>query len=104
MVGFGACFTSFCLFHGMFLFPWTCRELISHSVFKVVLLKSILTLIRQLILYISKSKGQGDGFVEELTSAKRLSEHFMRDKIGIRESRGGPVRGSPAGVNRPEVD
>ena len=37
------------------------------SVYKVVLQKSILVQIRQLILYISDSRGQVDGFVGDLT-------------------------------------
>ena len=45
---------------------------LTQSVFEVVLQKSILTQIRQLILYMSNSKGQVDGFVGKLTSAKRL--------------------------------
>ena len=46
------------------------REVRSHltqSLFNPILQKSILTKIRQLILYISKSKGYVDGFVGELT-------------------------------------
>ena len=45
---------------------------LSHSVFQVVLHKSIPTQVCQLILDISSSKEQVDGFVGELTSAKRL--------------------------------
>jgi len=45
---------------------------LTQSVFEVVLQKSIPTQICQLILYISKSKGYVDGFVGQLTSAKRL--------------------------------
>ena len=42
------------------------------SVLKVVLQKSIYTQIRQLVVYISHSRGQVEEFVGELTSAKRL--------------------------------
>ena len=42
----------------------------------VVLPKSIPTQIRQLVLYISYSKGSVDVFVGDLTSAKRLNKHF----------------------------
>jgi len=47
------------------------------SVFKVVLRKPIPTQIRQLVLYISNSKEYVDGFVRELTFAKRLQKHFV---------------------------
>ena len=48
-------------------------HLISHKVAsQVVLQNSIPTQIRQLIIYISNSKGSVDGFVGELTSAERL--------------------------------
>ena len=40
-------------------------------------LRSIPTQIRQLIFRISNSKGHVDGFVGELTSAKRLEKHFV---------------------------
>ena len=55
---------------------------LTHSVFKGVLQKS--TQIRQFILYISNSKGLVDGFVGELTSAKRLSKHCVRYNLGRR--------------------
>ena len=42
------------------------------SAVRVVLQTSILTQIRHLVLYISNSDGSFDGFVGELTSAKRL--------------------------------
>ena len=45
---------------------------ITQLFFKVVLQKSIPTQIRQLILYITYSKGCLDGFVGESTSAKRF--------------------------------
>ena len=45
---------------------------LTQSFLKSVLQKSIPTKIRELIPYISKSKGYVDGFVGELTSAKRL--------------------------------
>ena len=40
--------------------------------FKVVLPKSIPTQTRQLIFNVSNNNGYVDGFVQELTSAKRL--------------------------------
>ena len=55
------------------------RRRIHHLPNQVVLQMSIPSQIRQLILYISNSKGHADGFVGELTSAKRLSKHFVRD-------------------------
>ena len=45
--------------------------------FKVVSQESIPTQIRRLILHIGQSKRQVDEFVEELTSTKRLQEHFV---------------------------
>ena len=45
--------------------------------FQSCLQKSIPAQIRQLILYISKSKGYVDGSVGKLTSAKRLFKHFV---------------------------
>jgi len=45
---------------------------LTQSACKLVLHNSIPTQIRRLILYISSSKGQGDEFVGEVTSAKRL--------------------------------
>ena len=54
-------------------------EVLSHTkCFEVVSQKSIPTQIRQLILYISNSKGWVDGFVGELTSAKRIQKHFCK--------------------------
>ena len=44
---------------------------------KVVLRKSIPTQIPQLILRIGNGNGYVDGFVGELTSAKRLLTHFV---------------------------
>ena len=43
-------------------------------VFNVVLRKSITTHIHQLIIYLGNSKGQFDGFVGEVTSARRLEK------------------------------
>ena len=45
---------------------------LTQSVFEVILQKSISIRIRQLILYIRHSIGYVDGFVGNLTSAKRL--------------------------------
>jgi hypothetical protein len=53
------------------------KAYLTKSVDKVVLQKSIPTQIHQLILYISNSKGQADGFVGQLTSAKRLQKHLV---------------------------
>jgi len=44
---------------------------------KVVLQKSNPAQILQLILDISNNKGQVDGFVRELTFAKRLHKHLL---------------------------
>ena len=56
-------------------------ELISRKVFTKSFCKSQFpTRIRRLILHISYSKGYVDGFVGELTSANRLSKHFVGDK------------------------
>jgi hypothetical protein len=51
----------------------------SESVYEVVLQKSVPTKIRQtnLNLYVSDDKGYVDGFVRELTFAKRLNQHFL---------------------------
>ena len=50
---------------------------LTKSVYKVVLQKSISAQIRRLILYISNNKGHVDGFVEELTFAKRFYDYFL---------------------------
>ena len=50
---------------------------LTQSVSNAVLQKSIPTKKRQLILYISKSKGSVDGCVGELTSARRVLEIFV---------------------------
>ena len=50
---------------------------LTESVYKIVSQKSIPPQIRQLFLYISNNKGQVDGFVGELTFAKRLYEHCL---------------------------
>ena len=47
--------------------------------FNAILQESITAHIRQHILYIGNHKGQADEFVHELTFAKRLYEHFLRD-------------------------
>ena len=57
----------------------TPREAV-HRPFKVVLQKSIPAQIRQLILYISNSKGQVDEFVGELTSAKNGLQNTLRER------------------------
>ena len=49
---------------------------LTQSVFILVSQKSIPTQIRQLVLYLSNSKGAVDGYVE-LTSVKRLPEDFV---------------------------
>ena len=51
------------------------------SVYKVVLQESIPERIRRPILHKSNNNGWVDGFVRELTLAKRLYKHFLRDKI-----------------------
>ena len=53
---------------------------LTHSLFEVVLQKSIPTQTRQLILYLSNSKGSVDGYVVKLTFAKPLDKHFRSDK------------------------
>ena len=53
------------------------RPYLTESVYQVVLQKSIPAQIRQLILYISNSKGYVDGFVGGVTSAKQLYKYFM---------------------------
>ena len=53
--------------------PQSCwRSYLTDSVYQLVLQKSIPIQLRQLILHISNSEGQSDGFVRELISAKRL--------------------------------
>jgi len=54
---------------------------LTKSVFEVVVHKSILTQIHQLLLYVSNTKGYIDGSVAGLTSAKQLLKHFVWDKI-----------------------
>ena len=51
------------------------------SVSKVVSHKSIPAQIRQLVLDISYDKGYVDGFVRELTFAKRPHKHFLSLKV-----------------------
>jgi len=64
-----------------------CRQFyLTESVYKVVLQNSVPAQICQRILYISNNKGQVDGFVRELTCAKRLYKHFMCDKVAGRGS------------------
>ena len=53
------------------------RSDLTESVLTVVLQKSIPPRTRQLILYISNSKGQVDEFVREMTFAKRLYKQFL---------------------------
>ena len=50
---------------------------LTQSFVEDVLQKSIPTQIRQLVLLISNSKVQGDGLVEELTSAERPEQHLV---------------------------
>ena len=50
---------------------------LSKSVFKIILQKSIPPQIRQLNLDDYVYKEQVDGFVRELTFAKRLEKHFL---------------------------
>ena len=60
-------------------------EMMSHtqSVFTVVFRKPIPKQICQPILHISNSSRYEDGFMGELTSAKRLEKYFVRDKVEI---------------------
>jgi hypothetical protein len=53
------------------------RIYLTHNVFTAVFKKSIPAKIRQFILYISKYESQVDGFVRELTFAKRIYTRFM---------------------------
>ena len=53
---------------------------LTESVHQVVLRKSIPAKKHQLILGISSRKGCVDEYVGELTSAKRLQNHFLRNK------------------------
>ena len=55
---------------------------LTESVHKVALQKSIPSQIRQDILHISNNKGRVHGFVREMTLAKQLYKHFLRDKVG----------------------
>ena len=62
---------------------------LTQSVFKVVLLKSIPTKIRQLVLYVSNCKEYVDGFVGELTSANDFKNTIWElrcaDELGVGE-------------------
>ena len=74
------------------------RFFLTQSVYKVVLQKSIPAQIRQLILdyyYISNNKGYVDGFVGELTFAKRLYKQF--DMSGQADRGAGDARGGGVG-------
>ena len=53
------------------------RTFPAQIVFEVALQKSIPTQIRQLILDMSNGDGKVDGFVWELTPAKRFQKHFV---------------------------
>ena len=50
---------------------------LTESVHKVVVQKLISAQIRQVILYSSNDEATVDGFVRELTFAKRLVKHFL---------------------------
>ena len=50
---------------------------LTESVHTVVLQKSTPAQIHQLILYVNTYKGYSDGFVRELTFAKRLYRHYL---------------------------
>ena len=50
---------------------------------RVVLPKSILEQIRQLILHVSNSKRQVDRFVRELTFAEQFINDFVRYQVGL---------------------
>ena len=52
---------------------------LTESVHKVLLQESISARICQLIRYVSDNEEYADGFVRELTFAKRLFKNFMRD-------------------------
>ena len=54
----------------------------TESVYKVVLKKSTPPQIRQLILYYYKYEELVNGFVWELTFAKRLQDRFVWDESG----------------------
>jgi len=58
------------------------RVYLTERVHKVILQKSILVRIRQLILHYYSYKGSVDGFVQELTLAKQLCQHLLWDKSG----------------------
>ena len=53
------------------------KSYLTESVYKLVFQKSIHTQIRQLILHVSNKNGQFDGFVQELTFAQRIHQHFL---------------------------
>ena len=56
---------------------------LNQSVLKVVWQKPILLTNLLAILYMSSRNGYVDGFVGELTSAKRLSKHLVCDKLAV---------------------
>ena len=56
-------------------------DLTSHQVFVKLFCKSQLPAqIRHLIFYVGNNKEQVDGFTRQLTFAKQLYEHFLRDQ------------------------
>ena len=70
------------------------QVVVSQKVVKVVSQKSIPTEISQHVLHIGNSKGRVDGFVGELTSAKRLEKLFVCDEFHQRPFEGS-VREAP---------
>jgi len=60
---------------------------LTENVYEVVSQESFPAQIRQLILYISNHKGEVDGFVQELTFAKKLDKHSSRSPGGSRVPR-----------------
>ena len=56
------------------------RAYLTESIYEVVLQKWIPPQIRQRILHDYRNKELVDGFVRELTFAKRLCKHFLRDR------------------------
>jgi len=68
------------------------RTYLTERVFGIVLPKAIPAQIRQLILYISNHRGYVDGFVGELTFAKRLyTNTFCEIRTYPNEERDGSV-------------
>ena len=64
----------------------TCgRTVFTQNSYLVLLQKSVPAQMCQLFLDVRNNKRQVDGFVRELTFAKRFYQHFLSDKVVLEE-------------------